>query len=53
MFWFNSISMYVDALDVMINAPVIDEREIRAVVKVLESGILTSAARLGVLPSAI
>ena len=39
--------MYVDVLDVMINAPVIDEKEIRAVVKVLESDILTSAARLG------
>ena len=37
----------VDVLDVMINAPVIDEKEIRAVVKVLESGIPTSAARLG------
>ena len=47
MFWFNSISIHVDVLDVMINAPVIDEKEIRAVVKVLESGILTSAARLG------
>ena len=47
MLWFNSISIHVDVLDVMINAPVIDKKEIRAVVKVLESGILTSAARLG------
>ena len=37
----------MDVLDVMINMPVIDKKEIRVVVKVLESGILTSATRLG------
>ncbi len=34
-------------MDVLINAPAIGKEEIRAVVEVLESGILTSAARFG------
>ena len=39
--------MCIDVLTVVINSPIIGNEEMHAVMRVLESGILTSVARLG------